>query len=490
MPKRCSVGALVAFLMTVSPVSNAHGFGVIYTLPLPFWLYAWGAMAALIISFVVLIFVASDRFIFDAQPGRDISFAGPVRFAKRYKLVGALKILSLCGLLLCIATGVFGVKSPYGNFNMTFFWVIFVLGFSYGTALFGDLFAAINPWKFIVDIIARIFPRFSSGCVSYPNLLAYWPALALYMGFIWIELFAQTEPFTLALLMLAYTVINVIGVGLIGRRFWFEYCEFFSVFFRLIAIMAPIDYRPNDSNGQGGYLRLRMPFSGVLGPPPAQLSILVFILFMLSSTAFDGLHETVAWKKLFWLDFYHGFLQYWTDSNPLAAFGRMSRLYAYWQTLCLLLSPFLYLLVFAGFLAFGKYFTESNISLKALLLKFSYTLLPIALVYHIAHYYTLIQTQGIKIISLVSDPFGWGSNWFGTADWLQRVFIPDTSTTWHAQLGLIVAGHIASVYFSHVVALRSLIRTRNAVLSQLPLLLLMLLFTVSGLWILSQPIGN
>jgi hypothetical protein len=287
----------------------------------------------------------------------------------------------------------------------------------------------------------------------------------------------------------AYTVINVLGVGLIGRHYWFKYIEFFSVFFRLLAIMAPIDYLPRESSKAGGHIRLRMPFSGVLAEPPRQISLLVFVLFMLSSTAFDGLHETVVWKKLFWLDFYHGFLQYWTDINPFAAYGSMTRYYAYWQSVCLILSPFLYFLVFAGFIALGKWITKSTLALNTILLKFTYTLLPIALVYHIAHYYTLIQTQGVKIVSLVSDPFGLGSNWFGTAHWLQRVFIPDTTTTWHIQLAFIIGGHIVSVYFSHIVALRTLTTQRNAVMSQLPLLLLMLLFTVSGLWILSQPVN-
>ncbi len=489
MHKRCLPAIFAVIFLAGATHSNAHSFGIVYTLPLPFWLYAWGAMAALLASFLVLIFVDQQTLLTALGKTWDIRDTAIIRIGKRYKLLAVFKILSLAGLLLCIASGLWGVNSPYGNFNMTFFWIVFVLGFSYGTVVFGNLYAAINPWQVIVENIAGIWPNFLRGCVNYPSYLAYWPALAFYIGFIWIELFGQSEPYSLALLLLAYTFVNVLGVALLGRHNWFEYCEFFSVFFRLLAIMAPIDYKPGDKVGAKGHLRLRIPFSGVLAAPPKHLSLLIFVLFMLSSTAFDGLHETVVWKRLFWLDFYHGFLQYWTDSNPFVAYAAMSRLYGYWQSLCLVLSPFLYLLVFAGFIAAGKLIAKSRLPVKTLLLKFTYTLLPIALVYHLAHYFTLIQTQGIKIVSLVSDPFGWGSNWFGTAHWLQRVFIPDTSITWHIQLGLIVAGHIASVYFSHVVALRTLTTSRNAIVSQLPLLLLMLAFTVSGLWILSQPIG-
>lgn len=490
MLKKCPPTLLLLFFLVAATESQAHSFGVVYTLPLPFWLYAWGAVAALVTSFLVLIFVDRERLLTREGSARDISDTALIKLLKRWQLLKLLKLLSLGSLLFCIATGFWGVRSPYGNFNMTFFWIVFVLGFSYATVVFGNLYAAINPWQFMIDILARIKPSLLRGCVRYPSFLAFWPALFLYIGFIWFELFAQNTPFTLAVLLAGYTALNILGVALIGRHNWFEYCEFFSIFFRLLAVMAPIDYKPSDAHGEGGHLRLRIPFSGVLAEPPQQLSLLVFVLFMLSSTAFDGLHETVVWKKLFWLDFYHGFLQYWTDTNPFVAFAAMSRLYSYWQGLCLLLSPFLYLLVFAAFIAMGKFITKSPVPVKVLLFRFSYSLLPIALVYHVAHYYTLIQTQGIKIVSLVSDPFGWGSNWFGTANWLQRVFIPDTSTTWHVQLTLIIVGHIASVYVSHVLALRSFVSSRNATLSQLPLLLLMLVFTVSGLWILSQPIGS
>ncbi len=61
--------------------------------------------------------------------------------------------------------------------------------------------------------------------------------------------------------------------------------------------MAPIDYKPSDAHGEGGHLRIS--FSGVLAEPPRQLSLLVFVLFMLSSTAFDGLHETVVWENYY-----------------------------------------------------------------------------------------------------------------------------------------------------------------------------------------------
>jgi hypothetical protein len=114
--------------------------------------------------------------------------------------------------------------------------------------------------------------------------------------------------------------------------------------------------------------------------------------------------------------------------------------------------------------------------------------LPIALVYHVTHYYTLILTQGVKIVSLLSDPFGWGWNLFGTAGLLRAPILPDLGSIWHTQVGLILFGHIVSVWIAHLEALRLFPTRRAAMWSQLPMLLLMVIFTTFGLWILSQPL--
>lgn len=491
MPVRApGLAALLLLLQfTCVPEVAAHSFGVVYTLPVPFWLYAWGATAALIASFLVVGYFVSSPQIYQPPWSRDISDSRLVAIAHRLRLMPLAKAFSVAALALCIATGLWGSQRPYANVNMTFFWIVFVLGFSYLTAIIGNVYDAINPWKVLTAGIARLARRYGQGLLRYPEGLGYWPALLLYTGFIWIELLGNSTPASLAYWLLTYTVLNLVGVGLIGQRNWFGYCEFFSVFFRLIALLAPIDYQAGNGD-QPGHVRLRKPFSGVLTTSATHISLLLFVLFMLSSTAFDGLHETVIWKKVFWRDLYLSHLQFYTSSNPLAAFPRMAQLYPYWQSAWLLLSPLLYLLAYSVFIALTKMVTRTPYTVRELSLAFALSLLPIALVYHISHYYTLIQTQGIKIISLISDPFGRGDNWLGTANWLQRSFIPDMTTVWHAQVLLIVLGHIISVYLAHRIALNLFPSRRQAVLSQLPMLALMVTFTTAGLWVLSKPIGS
>lgn len=475
--------ALTCVLCLFPGAVAAHSFGQVYTLPVPFWLYAWGAAAALVASFVVVgLFASGTAPAAPAAPRDRCPYRLPI------PLLRLLQALALLALLACIATGLLGNRNPYANFNMTFFWIVFVLGFAYLTALVGDLYALVNPWRLLARALGRLWPGFAAGRLRYPARLGYAPALLLYMAFIWIELFGRTQPYTLALLLCGYTALNLLAVWLVGAGAWFRYGEFFGVFLRLIARMAPVAFAHERGGRPGPVFGLRWPFAGLLGAPFAHLSLLLFLLFMLSSTAFDGLHESQVWFRLYWTQLYPQLLVDWVGSNPLQAFPRLRELYRYWQTGWLLLSPFLYLLAYLAAIGLMAWITGHGQRLRELALRFAPTLLPIALVYHVTHYYTLIQTQGVKIIALVSDPFGRGHDWFGTASWFRGHIIPDITVVWHVQVGLIVLGHIASVYLAHLEALRCFGDRRLAALSQLPMLVLMVAFTTAGLWILAQPI--
>ncbi len=468
-------------------MAQAHSFGKLYNLPVPFWLYVYGAAAALLVSFLVVAYFVTAHPQQSGDSGRDIGDTAWLRLLRRWRVLTLLKALSLGSLLLCLLTGFFGSRNPYTNINMTLFWIVFVLVFTYLTALLGEIYAAINPWRLLAQGIGRLWPAVLQGRYRYPQRLAWWPALLLYLAFIWIELFGYTRPFSLAAILLIYSAINLCGVWLVGAATWFRYGEFFGVFLHLVAKMAPLEYRPQERGA--ARLRLRPPFTGLLHDSAADTSLLLFVPFMLSSTAFDGLHDTAPWMRWFWIDLY-GWLKPVVGDNPLVAYPLLQPWYLAWATLCLLASPFLYAAVYLLFIRLSKFAAGSTLSTRELALRFAYTLLPIALVYNITHYYTLVLSQGSKMLSLVSDPFGIGWNLFGTAYWLRAPIIPNAGTVWHTQVGLIVFGHIVSVYLAHLQALRCFPSRRQALLSQLPMLLLMVLFTTFGLWILSQPIRS
>lgn len=470
--------ALLAFAGSAA----AHGFGRLYNLPVPFWLYGWAASAVLVVSFVLVAWFASNP-VSAASTSRPLParWVGWMQWLRR-----PLQGLSLALLLLCLATAWFGSRDPYRNFSMTFFWVVFLLGFTYVTALLGNGWAVLNPWRVLVGLLSRGWRGFAHGRLHYREHWGDWPAVVLYLGFIWFELFGLGRPGQLAQMLTLYTALNLFGVWLIGSRAWFAHGELFSVFLRLTGLMGMVHRAEVD-----GVQRVlwRRPFSGLLHARPLHLSTVVFALAMLSTTAFDGLRATQWWVFLFWFDT-SGWLTPLLGERPILLYAELRPWYIAWETLVLLASPFVYLAAYLLTIVLARALTGSPRSVRDLALDFGYSLLPIALVYHVTHYSTLLLTQGLKIVSLVSDPFGWRWDLFGTAKLLRAPILPDMDWVWHSQVGLILLGHIVSVVVAHRIALRVFPTRRAATASQLPMLLLMVAFTVAGLWIIAQPLTD
>jgi len=458
----------------------AHSFGNIYTLPIPFWMYAFSASAALVLSFVVVGYFVSAKSA--ARNFRTIDLVAFNAGADR-GAVTALRALSVFALLLTMLSGLFGSANPFTNFSVTFFWIFFVLGFTYLTALVGDIYRAINPWRAICDWIERARPGTFRSRLSYPTWLGYYPALAFYMAFIWLELFSHASPRGIGLVLLAYSAINLGGTAVFGREPWFKYGELFGVLFRLIGKIAPFEYVV--SPGQSVRIRLRQPFVGLLMEPADHFSLLLLVLFMLSSTAFDGVHETLPWVSVFWKEIYP--LLTAMIEQPYLFFVDI---YYYWQWAMLFVSPFFYLAIYLLFVWLMKVAAGSQRSVRDLALHFTFALIPIAFVYNVTHYFTLLFSQAPAIVPLISDPFGVGWNLFGTARVSSPPIILSADFVWHAQVALILVGHVVSVYLAHAQALQLFPREKQAVWSQLPMLTLMVLFTTVGLWILSLPIAG
>lgn len=110
--------------------------------------------------------------------------------------------------------------------------------------------------------------------------------------------------------------------------------------------------------------------------------------------------------------------------------------------------------------------------------RFVLSLVPIAIGYHLAHYFSYLVIQGQMIVPLASDPFGFGWNLFGMAGRRIDIVAVDMRLVW------MVAGHAAAVFLAHRAALEASMRLA----AQMPRVVLMIGYTVTSLWILSQPI--
>jgi hypothetical protein len=201
----------------------------------------------------------------------------------------------------------------------------------------------------------------------------------------------------------------------------------------------------------------------------------VFVLLMLSTVTFDGFMGTPAWAT------FEGI-----------AFAALSRLgdarVSVIDTLALLSFPVLFVLIYRLFARWMVLSAGNMRPIAAVDRAFVVSLIPIAIAYHLAHYFTYLLIQGQFLIPLVSDPFGFGWNLFGTARYRPDIGIVGARFAWYTAVVAIVTGHVIAVYVAHVIAVREFGDRRAALRSQFAMLTLMVGYTMVSLWIIAQPI--
>lgn len=520
----------LALLALHSSPASAHIFetAVAYVPPLPFWMYLWGGGAALILSFIVTAFFVTSHKQNSTLPTINLSRCINNKLA--YLIIFFCKIITFAALVATVYFGYVGPSEPGKlqlNLGLTLFWIIFFLGFVYIVFLFGNVYEWLNPWKNIHKLVVCIFTcfiyalnalqelvtkkrplthpsnttnivsRLYNGILHYPRWLGYWPAFLFYVGLIWVELLGKFKPADIADLLLIYSAVNLVGASVFGIKHWFTKAELFSVFFHLIGLMSPLHWSKSRSSNDmtlskahipKHQLKLRWPFVGLVQESTKHFSLLMFILFMLSSTVFDGLHETKVWNDFYRQEMYEWLFKDWLTGNIFKDNAALILNRHYWQMFCLLISPLIYLLIYWLFIWLTKCIGGGTLSTKQTAFRFAYSLLPIALVYNITHYFLLSYSQSLKIFSILSDPFDTGADWLGTKMWFYSDQGINNDSLWHFQVILIVLGHVAGVVVAHKEALKIYSKRWRAIASQLPMLVLMVLFTVAGLWVLTLPL--
>jgi hypothetical protein len=222
-----------------------------------------------------------------------------------------------------------------------------------------------------------------------------------------------------------------------------------------------------------GRIRVRWPLTGLAGAETAPGSV-AFVAVMLGSVLFDGYSRTTTWQDL--AARVEG--PFVVDQPGLG------------ELLVTLLSVGgLLVAVLAVGLAYETACAVARWTVNAprsLVGDFLRSLVPIAFVYLVAHYFTLFVTQGQFAIPLLSDPLGRGWDLFGTADFAPSLAVVSPNTTWYIQVGALVAGHVAGLAVAHDRAVTIFPDRRDALRSQYAMLALMVLYTVGGLWVLSR----
>ncbi|HEY1362977.1 MAG TPA: hypothetical protein VGF60_12105, partial [Xanthobacteraceae bacterium] len=465
-------------LACVATPAAAHGFGQRYDLPIPLSFYLVGTALAVVISFLVVALFAREVPRPRAYPRIDLLATRAGGLISHPALASALKLLALGVFIITIDAGLRGDQNPYRNLAPTMVWIIGWVGLAYVSAFIGNIWALINPWRTIFEAIETLYQGGSGGRslslrLRYPAGLGQWPVVVLLLVFSWIELVYPDPawPRLIAVLALAYSLLTLAGMWLFGRDCWLENGEVFTAVFGTFARFAPLELR----TGQHPHLWLRPFGAGLLDSRAVTTSGMAFVLLLLATVLYDGALGTPEWGRLEGALTDH--IQVLGELGPMLI--RTAGLLVFWLA---------FLGAYVGVSAGMSAATGGRTPPLAIARAFALTLVPIAIGYHLAHYLTYLLIQGQYVIPLVSDPFGFGWNLFGTASYRVDIGIVGPRFAWYAAVTAILLGHIAAVHLAHRKAFELFDARALALRSQIPLTALMVVYTFVSLSILAEPI--
>jgi hypothetical protein len=449
----------------------AHGIGGVRDLPVPDSYFFAGASIVLVVSFVALGVLWPTPQLEKRSGGRVLAGVLDRVFLSRALRI-VLQTFSALLLVVTLWAALWGTTLPLDNFAPTFIYIIFWLGIPLLSVLFGNVWSVLSPWRAIADFFVWLLEyggREASPLFEYPARLGRYPGAIALFSFVALELAhpRPADPRVLGVAVAIYTYWALAGMAVFGREAWTENGEGFAVAFGLLARIAPITTRDDR-------IALRWPFTGLAGSDRA-VGTLAVVSVMLGSTSFDGFSRTTIWQDLL--------------TNVREDLVGVPT----WRAdLTISLVNLAGLVVFVAAVAVA-YLAAVALAgrlvarpARDLVPEFLLSLVPIAFAYLLAHYFSLFVIQGQFLIPLASDPLGHGWNLFGTADFGPNLAIVSPETVWYVQWTGLVVGHVAGLAVAHDRAVALFPRRSDALRSQIPMLVLMVLFTVGGLWLLNQ----
>ncbi|MFB8394459.1 hypothetical protein [Streptomyces yangpuensis] len=420
----------------------AHGIGFQHDLPIsPFYAFA-GAFAALFVSFLALgLLWSTSRF-----RGEDSGLALPAalqRVADAPATRTILRALGLAAALLVLLHLLLGPDDPAHNPAPGAVYVLLWVGLVPASLLLGSVWRLLNPLRTLHRLLTRSLRRPRTGNHPLPARLGLWPAAAGLLGFTWLELVSPDPASTTTLLiaLAAYATVQLLLAARYGES-WFADGDAFEAYSALLARLSPLGRRGD------GRLVLRNPFHG-LDATPERPGLVATVCVLLGSTAYDGFSDNPSWINTL-------------QTSPL---GRTPT-----ATLGLLGSVALVATLYCLCAAATRLVSGPH---PGPLTAFAHSLVPIALGYLIAHYFSLLVVEGPRTVSMA----------LGTDNAPEPAPPLGPGGLAALQVIAVVTGHVLGVVAAHDRSVR-LFPPAKAVAGQLPLLTLMIIYTIGGLSLL------
>lgn len=483
--------AILALLFSASGEVQAHASDMGFVQLLPTTYYMVGGTLAVAASFLVFAMMRPRvleifrRFGFDWRlPGARVANKLDTR-EFRPRLRHPASWLGFLFLVLLLCAGFTGSSDPLANPLPLTAWTLFWVLLTILHAKLGNVWRLINPWSGPAALANSIL---GGSKLRLPVSVGYWPAILTFIAFAWFELvsLAPEDPRLLAKVLSGYWLLHFMAILLFGERRWLTVGEPFSVFFRFISLLSAFTRRQRSTNSMT--LRLGLPGYRLLQEPSPGLTGALFVLVTLATVSFDGLNKTFWWLAL-------------NNINPLAFEGRSSVTSINSIGLLGVIAVLVSLYFFCVWL--GWKLSGERVSLNHMLGLTALAIMPISLAYHFSHYLTQLLVNGQYAIAAFNDPFSRGWHLLGLKHFhVTTSFLSNHAMVeiiWKLQVAVIVGGHIFSVALAHLLALRLLHESNAAqhqqterqfaLRSQLPLGVLMIAYTLFGLWLISTPTG-
>jgi hypothetical protein len=461
------LGGLGVLGLVLPASAQAHGIVGKADLPIPVWLFSWAAAIVLVVSFVALSTMWTRPQLQEPQMRRLLAWPEPLSWLASLIGVGLFALV--------IYSGFAGAQVTQANFSVTFIYVIFWVGTPVASVLFGDVFAALNPWRTCARALAGLVRTqrrrgSSEPPLRYPGWLGMWPAVAGIIGFAWLELVyvERDRPATLAALSLGYFLVMLAGMALFGVEQWGSQADAFGVYFKLLSKLSPL------VRGEDGALYLRRPLSGVTNLRIGSGTV-ALICTLIGTTTFDGFSNGGIWRNN------EPSLQSVFAELGFGLTAAQELAYSVGLVLCILLITAVYRVGIYGVHSISPRYDRDTLTRT-----FAHTLVPIGFAYVLAHYFSLLLWQGQAVVYLLSDPLGNGANILGTSSYQIDYHVISYAGIWYVQVAALLCGHVGGLALAHDRALVLYKDPEEAVRSQYWMLAVMVAFTSFGLWLLSS----
>jgi polyferredoxin/nitrous oxide reductase accessory protein NosL len=504
---------------------------------IPNELFLGGVVATLLITFGVVEYLERRRGARRSYPKFDL-----LRFRTIYALLRAdafrlIQVPVVALFFIIIAAGLFGTQVGGRNIATVLTWVIWWVALVFMIIFLGKAWCTVCPWNAVAGWIQRkslLRTRrdlFTLNRKWPKKLRNIYPATALFIVLTWLELgynvtYSPRYTAYLGLLILSMAVVSAV---IFQRRAFCRYACLVGRVSGLYSMFAATELRrkngevcsavcgagPGEQNpGRPGLRDCRegnsrgypcptfeyprvmktntyciLCFECVkscshrniafnIRPFAADLLTLVrtrkdeayLALVMLSMTIFHGVTMIPEW---------HFFIKTLGQHTRLGYYGSFTLGMA--GALALPIALY-YLLCAASKLLSGN----RDVPVKQIFINYAYPLLPIALFYHLAHNSMHFLTEAQKIVPVLSDPFGWGWDIFGTAGWTLKPLM-SLFTVWKLQIFLVLVGHVYGIYIASKIARITFRDEDQAVRSLIPQLVVLVGFSVISLVLLAQP---